>query len=206
MKVSLLYEIFKVMHLFSVKSCKTTRYSSLFESRKQQLLRNKRWPQSKDIFIKYKTNEGSEGRKQRRVKWNAITNPDIVNTALFHGVKEFLDISAASIVSRHGDFEIFLHGEIRELSHSCYQAYKFLNIVSRFLDHSGARSGSLISGWSFLDTNLFFNCSNRQSILQNSQSARKLLSIDFEEAFGSLEWNFMFKYLEIFGFGHSLQH
>ena len=29
---------------------------------------------------------------------------DIVDTALFHGVKEFLDISTTSIVSRHGDF------------------------------------------------------------------------------------------------------
>ena len=31
-----------------------------------------------------------------------------------------------------------------------------------------------------------------------------LLFIDFEKAFRSLEWNFMFKCLEIFGFGHSL--
>ena len=31
-----------------------------------------------------------------------------------------------------------------------------------------------------------------------------LLFIDFEKAFDSLEWNFMFKCLEIFGFGHSL--
>ena len=31
-----------------------------------------------------------------------------------------------------------------------------------------------------------------------------LLFIDFEKAFNSLEWNFMFKCLEIFGFGHSL--
>ena len=31
-----------------------------------------------------------------------------------------------------------------------------------------------------------------------------LLFIDFEKAFDSLEWNFIFKCLEIFGFGHSL--
>ena len=31
-----------------------------------------------------------------------------------------------------------------------------------------------------------------------------LLFIDFEKAFDSLEWNFMFKCLETFGFGHSL--
>ena len=31
-----------------------------------------------------------------------------------------------------------------------------------------------------------------------------LLLIDFEKAFDSLEWNFMFKCLEIFGFSHSL--
>jgi len=31
-----------------------------------------------------------------------------------------------------------------------------------------------------------------------------LLFKDFEKAFDSLEWNFMFKCLEIFGFGHSL--
>ena len=31
-----------------------------------------------------------------------------------------------------------------------------------------------------------------------------LLFIDFEKAFDSLEWNFMFKCLEAFGFGHSL--
>ena len=30
------------------------------------------------------------------------------------------------------------------------------------------------------------------------------LFIDFEKAFDSLEWNFMFKCLEIFGFGQSL--
>jgi len=30
-----------------------------------------------------------------------------------------------------------------------------------------------------------------------------LLFIDFEKAFDSLEWNFMFKCLEIFGFGQS---
>ena len=31
-----------------------------------------------------------------------------------------------------------------------------------------------------------------------------LLFIDFEKAFDSLEWNFMFKNLETFGFSHSL--
>ena len=31
-----------------------------------------------------------------------------------------------------------------------------------------------------------------------------LLFIDFEKAFDSLEWNFMFKCLEVFGFGPSL--
>ena len=31
-----------------------------------------------------------------------------------------------------------------------------------------------------------------------------LLFIDFEKAFDSLEWNFMFKCLEVFGFGRSL--
>lgn len=31
-----------------------------------------------------------------------------------------------------------------------------------------------------------------------------LLFIDFEKAFNSLEWNFMFKCLEVFGFGPSL--
>ena len=31
-----------------------------------------------------------------------------------------------------------------------------------------------------------------------------LLFIDFEKAFDSLDWNFMFKCLEIFGFGHNL--
>ena len=31
-------------------------------------------------------------------------NYDIVDTALLHGVKEFLDILITSIVSRHGDF------------------------------------------------------------------------------------------------------
>ena len=31
-----------------------------------------------------------------------------------------------------------------------------------------------------------------------------LLFIDFEKTFDSLEWNFMFKCLETFGFGHSL--
>ena len=32
-----------------------------------------------------------------------------------------------------------------------------------------------------------------------------LLFIDFEKAFDSLEWNFMFKCLEVFGFGPSLR-
>ena len=31
-----------------------------------------------------------------------------------------------------------------------------------------------------------------------------LLFIDFESTFDSLEWNFLFKCLEVFGFGHSL--